>query len=121
MIVAIAIVFRLFLRRRLLDAAHTQADRGLAGSREGHATMDVSVQAEGSVLTRLRLSQGFTSVAHVFVMDCAAVLRDVVIGLVVAAVLWNGGISFGGVVAFIFADLITSRSWSSTASTTAPT
>ena len=24
-----------------------------------------------------------------------------------AAVLWNGGISFGGVIAFIFADLIT--------------
>ena len=27
-----------------------------------------------------------------------------------AAVLWNGGISFGGVVAFIFADLMCSRS-----------
>jgi hypothetical protein len=27
-----------------------------------------------------------------------------------AAVLWNGGISFGGVVAFIFADLTSSRS-----------
>ena len=36
-----------------------------------------------------------------------------------AAVLWNGGISFGGVLAFIFADLIVLRSSTSTASTTA--
>lgn len=156
MIVAIAVVFRLFLRRRLLDAARTQADRGVAGSMEGHATMDMSVQAESSVLTRLRSPQGFTAVAHVFVMEWAAVLRDIAIGLLIAgalgawvpdrfwrhlfltghplaakiwgpllgpiisvfafvcsignvplaAVLWNGGISFGGVIAFIFADLI---------------
>jgi hypothetical protein len=95
-------------------------------------------------------------VSHVFVMEWAAVTRDIAIGLLIAgavaawvpdsfwsqlfftghplasklwgpligpvvsllsfvcsignvplaAVLWNGGISFGGVVAFIFADLI---------------
>src|SRR6266436_3230029 len=99
---------------------------------------------------------GYTSVSHIFVMEWAAVVRDVVIGLLIAGavgawvpesfwqhlfltghplgaklwgpligpviavlsfvcsignvplagVLWNGGISFGGVVAFIFADLI---------------
>src|SRR5580698_1028950 len=40
MIVALAVLFRLFVRTRLVDAARTQADRGLAGSMEGHAAMD---------------------------------------------------------------------------------
>src|SRR5207245_10505427 len=105
---------------------------------------------------RLLSREGYTSVSHIFVMEWAAVLRDIVLGLLIAgavgarvpdsfwqhlflasqplaaklwgpligpvisvlsfvcsignvplaAVLWNGGISFGGVVAFIFADLI---------------
>jgi hypothetical protein len=37
-----------------------------------------------------------------------------------AWVLWNVGMGFGGVVAFIFADLISSGSWSSPGGTTAP-
>jgi len=156
MIVVLAVLFRLFVRSRLVDAARTQADQGLAGSMEGHAAMDMSVQREGSFLRRLVSREGFTSVSHVFVMEWAAILRDLVIGLVIAgaigawvpesfwqhffftghptlsavwgpivgpivaiasfvcsignvplaAVLWNGGISFGGVVAFIFADLL---------------
>jgi hypothetical protein len=156
MIVLVAVLFRLFVRRRLVDAARAQAERGLAGSMEGHAAMDMSVQAQGSFLRRLLSGEGFTSVAHVFVMEWAAVWRDIVIGLLIAgavgawvpdswwrtlfavdhpllsalwgpivgpvvailafvcsignvplaAVLWNGGISFGGVVAFIFADLL---------------
>jgi uncharacterized membrane protein YraQ (UPF0718 family) len=156
MIVTLAVLFRLFVRSRLVDAARRQADRGLAGSMEGHAAMDMSVQREGSFWQRLLSREGFTSVAHVFVMEWAAILRDLVIGLLIAgavaawvpesfwqnfffadhpvlstlwgpivgpivaivsfvcsignvplaAVLWNGGISFGGVVAFIFADLL---------------
>ena len=156
MIVALAVLFRLFVRTRLVDAARRQADRGLAGSMEGHAAMDMSVQREGSFWQRLLSREGFTSVAHVFVMEWAAILRDLVVGLLIAgaiaawvpesfwqhfffadhpvlsalwgpivgpvvaivsfvcsignvplaAVLWNGGISFGGVVAFIFADLL---------------
>ncbi len=156
MIVLIAVLFRLFLRQRLVDEAKDQADRGLAGSMEGHATMDMSVKAEGSLWSRLSSARGFTSVSHVFVMEWAAVLRDIVLGLLIAgalgawvpdsfwqslfftghpllskvwgpllgpiisifsfvcsignvplaAVLWNGGISFGGVISFIFADLI---------------
>jgi uncharacterized protein len=156
MIVLIAVLFRLFLRQRLVEVAKYQADRGLAGSMEGHAAMDMSVQAEGSLVTRLSSPEGFTSVSHVFVMEWAAVLRDIVGGLLIAgalaawvpdsfwqnifftghpllakiwgpllgpvisifafvcsignvplaAVLWNGGISFGGVISFIFADLI---------------
>src|SRR5467141_3443617 len=156
MIVLVAVAFRLFGRRRLIDAAREQADRGLAGSMEGHAAMDMSIQSGGSFWRRLLSREGYTSVSHIFVMEWAAVLRDVVLGLLIAgavgawvpdtfwqhlfltghplaaklwgpvigpvisvlsfvcsignvplaAVLWNGGISFGGVVAFIFADLI---------------
>jgi uncharacterized membrane protein YraQ (UPF0718 family) len=156
MIVLVAVAFRLFVRRKLIEAARQQADRGLAGSMEGHAAMDMSIASEGSFRRRLGSQEGYTSVSHIFVMEWAAVIRDVVIGLLIAgavgawvpdtfwqhlfltghplaaklwgpligpvisvlsfvcsignvplaAVLWNGGISFGGVVAFIFADLI---------------
>ncbi len=156
MILAIAVLFRLFVRARLIDAARRQADQGLAGSMEGHAAMDMSVRGDGSFLRRLLSRDGFTSVSHVFVMEWAAILRDLIVGLLIAgaigawvpesfwqhfffadhpvlstlwgpivgplvaiasfvcsignvplaAVLWNGGISFGGVVAFIFADLL---------------
>jgi hypothetical protein len=156
MIILVALLFRLFLRPRLLDAARTQADKGLAGSMEGHAAMDMSVQGDGNLWRRLRSRKAFTSVSHIFVMEWAAVIRDIVIGLLIAGavaawvpdgfwghlflsghplasefwgpligpvvsllsfvcsignvplagVLWNGGISFGGVVAFLFADLL---------------
>ena len=156
MIVFLAVLFRLFVRSRLVDAARRQADQGLAGAMEGHAAMDMSVQGEGSFWRRLLSREGFTSVSHVFVMEWAAILRDLILGLLIAgsiaawvpesfwqrfffvdhpalstlwgpivgpvvaivsfvcsignvplaAVLWNGGISFGGVIAFIFADLL---------------
>ncbi len=156
MIIILALLFRLFVRQRLLDAAREQAEKGLAGSMEGHAAMDMSIQGDGSFWRRLFSGAGFTSVSHVFVMEWLAILRDLVIGLFIAgaiaawvpetfwqeffltnhptwsvvwgpivgpfvaivsfvcsignvplaAVLWNGGISFGGVIAFIFADLL---------------
>ena len=156
MIILLALLFRLFLRKRVVEAARTQAGKGIAGSMEGHAAMDMSIKVPGSLWTRLRSPAGFTSVSHVFVMEWAAILRDMVGGLLIAgalaawvpdsfwqrlfftghplagkiwgpligplvavisfvcsignvplaAVLWNGGISFGGVVSFIFADLI---------------
>lgn len=156
MIVVLAVVFRLFLRDRLLRQAREQAERGLAGSMEGHAAMDMSIQRDGSFAGRLFSREGFTSTSHVFAMEWAAIIRDVVVGLLVAGaiaawvpdsfwrtfffdghplaaklwgpvigplvavasfvcsignvplavVLWKGGISFGGVVAFIFADLL---------------
>src|SRR3989454_6685227 len=43
MIVLIAVLYRVFLRRRLVAAALEQADRGIAGSMEGHAAMHMSV------------------------------------------------------------------------------
>jgi uncharacterized membrane protein YraQ (UPF0718 family) len=156
MIVLIALLFRVFLRRRLVADAREQAGKGVAGSMEGHAAMDMSVTGPGPFWRRLTSRRGFTAVSHIFVMEWAAILRDIVVGLLIAgalaawvpagfweslfftghpvgaaiwgpiigpvvavlsfvcsignvplaAVLWNGGISFGGVVAFIFADLI---------------
>ncbi len=156
MIVLLAVLLRLFVHRRLLEAAREQADKGLAGSMEGHAAMDMSVAGSGSFWKRLTSAEGFTAVSHVFVMEWAAILRDLAGGLLIAgaigawvpesfwrgffltdhpvlsalwgpivgplvsiasfvcsignvplaAVLWNGGISFGGVIAFIYADLV---------------
>ena len=156
MIVLLAVAFRLLLRGGLVVKAREQADRGIAGSMEGHAAMDMSIAERGSLWRRLTSPAGFTAVSHVFVMEWAAIWRDIAGGLLIAgalaawvpahfwqtfflaghpllakfwgplvgpavavfsfvcsignvplaAVLWNGGISFGGVVAFIFADLI---------------
>ena len=122
---------------------------------EGHAEMDMAVTG-GSLLARIGSPAGFTAISQYFVMDWAAIWKDIVAGLLIAgalaawvpnelwqrlfltsnpalaavwgpligplisvisfvcsignvplaAVLWNGGISFGGVLAFIFADLI---------------
>lgn len=118
--------------------------------------MDMSIQREGPFTSRLLSREGFTSTSHVFAMEWAAIIRDMVVGLLIAGavaawvpdsfwrtfffdghplaaklwgpvigplvavasfvcsignvplavVLWKGGISFGGVVAFIFADLL---------------
>jgi uncharacterized membrane protein YraQ (UPF0718 family) len=156
MIVSLAVLFRLFLRRRLLAEARAAADMGRPGSMEGHAAMDMTIQEEGGLWRRLRSKSALTSVSHIFIMEWAAVIRDIFLGLVIAGavaawvpdsfwrhlflahhpllsrlwgpligpivsllsfvcsignvplagVLWNGGMSFGGVVSFIFADLI---------------
>src|SRR5438067_2830438 len=66
MIVVLAALFRLFGRSRLVDAARSQAEQGLAGSMEGHAAMDMSIQREGPFLRRLFSRDGFTSVSPVF-------------------------------------------------------
>src|SRR6202167_1197055 len=54
MIVLLAVFFRLFLRRRLLEAPRAEADLGRAGSMEGHAAMDMTIQEEGGLWRRLR-------------------------------------------------------------------
>jgi uncharacterized membrane protein YraQ (UPF0718 family) len=156
MVIFLAVIFRLTLTPRLVEMAKAQAEKGVAGRMEGHATMDMSV-SEGSFWQKLLSSRGFTAISHYFVMDWASVWVDIVLGLLIAgalaawvpvsfwqafflsnnpfwasiegpllgplvaiiafvcsignvplaAVLWRGGISFGGVVSFIFADLIT--------------
>src|SRR6202046_1642599 len=103
MIVFLAVMFRVFLRDRLLTEAREQADRGIAGSMEGHAAMDMSVTREGSFARRLLSREGFTSVSHVFVMEWAAIIRDLVIGLLIAGAIaawvpdsfWNAFFSSG--------------------------
>ncbi len=155
MVIFIALIFRLTLTPKLVQMAKTQAERGVIGRMEGHATMDMSVSGE-SFFSRLFSGRGFTAVSHFFVMDWASVWVDIALGLLIAgalaawvpdsfwnaffltnqptlakiegplvgplvaifsfvcsvgnvplaAVLWRGGISFGGVVSFIFADLI---------------
>ncbi len=155
MIAIMALLFRILLTPKIVDAARRQADRGIQGRMEGHAGMDMSLH-EGTFWRRLTSSKGRTATSHFFVMDWDSVWIDIAVGLLIAGalgawvpshfwqsfflqghpvlsrlwgplvgplmaivsfvcsvgnvplavVLWNGGISFGGVVAFIFADLI---------------
>src|SRR5215216_7993273 len=145
MIALLWLLFRLFLSQGLLEAARRQAERGLRGSMEGHAEMDMAL-TEGPIAKRITSSDGFTAISHYFVMDWASIWRDIVGGLLIAgalgawvprsfwqafflegsptlaaiwgplvgplvavlsfvcsignvplaAILWNGGISFGG-------------------------
>jgi len=156
MVVIIAVLFRIFLSRKLVLEARQQADKGIKGVMEGHAEMDMSVENGRSLWQRLASPEGITATSHYFVMDWLAVWKDIAGGLLIAgalgawvppdfwnsffltshpvaatlwgplvgplvavlsfvcsvgniplaAVLWNGGISFGGVIAFIYADLI---------------
>src|SRR5919112_2936571 len=76
MIVLLALLFRAFLGRGLLNGARRQADRRLQGSMEGHAEMDMAV-TEGPFFKRLTSPEGFTAISHYFVMDWAAIWRDI--------------------------------------------
>src|SRR3954468_8467366 len=69
MIVFVALLFRLWMRKRLVEAAREQADRGLAGSMEGHAARDMSVHSDAPFLRRLFSREGLTSTSQYFVMD----------------------------------------------------
>ncbi len=155
MAVILWILFKLTLRKRMVEEARRQAELGVVGSTmEGHGEMDMSV--EGPFLKRLFSPQAFTAISHYFFMDLYSVYVDLGLGLLIAGalaawvpdsfwraffftsqpgvsvfwgplvgpllsmisfvcsignvplavVLWNGGISFGGVISFIFADLI---------------
>jgi uncharacterized membrane protein YraQ (UPF0718 family)/YHS domain-containing protein len=150
------ILFKLTLRKRMVDEAQRQAARGIVGSNmEGHAEMDMSV-TDGPFLTRLFSPRAFTAISHYFYSDIYSLYFDLGVGFLIAGalaawvpdsfwqaffltnhptlntfwgpligpvismlsfvcsvgnvplavVLWNGGISFGGVISFIFADLI---------------
>jgi uncharacterized membrane protein YraQ (UPF0718 family)/YHS domain-containing protein len=156
MAVILWILFKVTLRRRMVDEARLQAERGVFGStHEAHGEMDLSI-TDGPFLSRLLSSRGFTAISHTFFMDLNALYLDIGLGFLIAGalaawvpnswwqaffltghptlnafwspligpiismlsfvcsvgnvplavVLWNGGISFGGVISFIFADLI---------------
>src|ERR1700736_1229708 len=156
MVAIMAVLFRIFLSRKIIQEAREQADKGFKGVMEDHAEMDMSVEEGGSLWQRLTSAAGVTATSHYFVIDVLAVWKDIVLGLFLAgalaawvpqdfwktffltshpgaatlwgpivgpivsvvsfvcsvgniplaAVLWNGGISVGGVIAFIYADLI---------------
>lgn len=155
MTVLLACAFRLTFRRSLNERARAQADRGLLGRMEGHATMDMSVTG-GPFVRRLFSPAAFTAISHYFFMSIYSLWTDLVLGFLIAgalgawvpddvwaklfitghgaftdvwgaligplvamlsfvcsvgnvplaAVLWRGGISFGGAIAFVFGDLI---------------
>src|SRR5262249_12605405 len=84
MIVAVAAAFRLFVRPQIIDAARPQADKGLAGSLEGDAALGLSINSGGRLLRRLASPGGYTGVSRIFVMEWAAVIRDVAGGLLIA-------------------------------------
>ena len=156
MAVILWILFKLSLQQRMVEAAKSQAERGIvASAHEGHADMDMSI-TEGPFLARLFSPRAFTAISHYFYMDIYALYFDIGLGFLIAGalaawvpnswwqaffltnhptlslfwgplvgpvismlsfvcsvgnvplavVLWNGGISFGGVISFIFADLI---------------
>jgi uncharacterized protein len=155
MIATMALLFKVFLTPKIVEAARQQADKGMRGRMEGHADMDMSLH-EGSIWQRMTSKKGRTAISHFFVMDWDSVWIDIAVGLFIAGalgawvpshfwqvfflqghpvwarlwgplvgplvaiisfvcsvgnvplavVLWNGGISFGGVIAFLFADLI---------------
>jgi uncharacterized protein len=155
MIAMLAVIFKWTLRRRMVERARAQAEKGLPGRMEGHGEMDMSI-TDGPFLRRLLSGRAFTAISHSFFMDLSSLWQDLVLGFLIAgalaawvperfwqaffltgqpvlatfwgpvvgpliamlsfvcsvgnvplaAVLWNGGISFGGVISFIFADLI---------------
>ncbi len=87
MIVFLAILFRVFLKPRLVEGARAQAERGLLGVMEGHASMDMSI-SEGSILQRATSPKGFTAISHYFVMDWASVYKDIVVYSLFLCFLW---------------------------------
>src|SRR5205807_8179558 len=59
MVMILALFFRAFLPPQLVEEARRQAERGLVGSMEGHAEMDMSV-TEGTLVERIFSGRGFT-------------------------------------------------------------
>ena len=157
MILLLALLFRLFLKKELVDEAVAQANKGVSGRMEGHAGHDMSVGGNGTIFQRMASKEGLTAISHFFIMDILMMWKEILAGLLItgalaawvpqsfwqhfflsgqtgllptlwsaavgpivailsfvcsignvplAAVLWNGGISFSGVISFIFADLL---------------
>jgi uncharacterized membrane protein YraQ (UPF0718 family) len=154
MAVILWMLFKVSLRKRMVERARAQAELGVVGRMEGHADHVVSV--DGPFLQRLVSPRAATAISHAFFMDVYSIWVDLAAGLLIAGalaawvpvsfwqaffftshpavnafwgplvgpflsmisfvcsvgnvplavVLWNGGISFGGVISFIFADLI---------------
>src|SRR5713101_926669 len=72
MVAILAILFRVFLTGRMVQAAKRQADKGVSGRMEGHAAMDMSLE-QGTLAERMFSPKGFTAISHYFVIDWLAV------------------------------------------------
>jgi uncharacterized protein len=83
MVVLLALIFRVTLTRGLSDGARLQADRGIPGKMEGHATMDMTV-ADGPLIQRVISPQALTSVSHYFFMNVYGLWWDLLLGFLIA-------------------------------------
>ena len=87
MVALLTVMLRAVMTRQRVAEAKQQADRGLVGRMEGHATMDMSVGGEGSIPARIISPKGFTAISHYFVMDWAMIWIDIALGLLIAGAL----------------------------------
>ena len=83
MVVLLAFLFRVTLRGGLAESARRQADRGIPGKMEGHATMDMTV-TDGPLLQRLLSPRALTSVSHYFFMNIYSLWWDLLLGFLIA-------------------------------------
>jgi uncharacterized membrane protein YraQ (UPF0718 family) len=72
MIAILAFLFRAFLTPEMVEEAKRQADKGIPGSMEGHAEMDMAV-TDGPLMKRILSQEGQTSISHYFVMDWVSI------------------------------------------------
>jgi uncharacterized membrane protein YraQ (UPF0718 family) len=86
MVVLLAVLFRLTLRRPLVERARAQAERGVLGRMEGHAAMDMSVTG-GPFLQRLFSGRALTAISHYFFMSVYSLWSDLAIGFLAAGAL----------------------------------
>lgn len=86
MVAIMAVLFRLFLKRQIVEKAREQANKGIAGAMEGHAEMDMSV-TEGPLFRRMLSDQGRTAISHYFIMDWVSIWTDIAAGLLLAGFL----------------------------------
>ena len=86
MIAILVLLFRAFLTPEMVEEAKRQADKGIAGSMEGHAEMDMAV-TDGPLMKRILSQEGQTAISHYFVMDWVSIWKDIVGGLLLAGAL----------------------------------
>ncbi len=59
MVAIMAVLFRIFLKREMVEKARERANKGIAGLMEGHAEMDMAV-TEGPFFRRMFFGRGRT-------------------------------------------------------------
>ena len=114
LIAIMTLLVRLTYPKKLIEEARRHVDE--AGGHD-HGSMEA---AEGTFFERLRRPETHVAIAQNAAMDFSMLWKDLIGGFVIAvvsfvcsignvplaAILWTSGISFGGVLAFLYADLI---------------